>query len=185
MPEEHLGRGFSLALSFVKLKTSVYNLIILLRTLLDTLARQRLPLSWQHHFGYVCSLNCMIKPLKNLNTEKTLNSYFHSISDCRSLAIEGFPLTRLRNLQTWHNLELINCLNWLSDRMIVLCTWTKFACAYSEDLKIQTVPEKFHIVSPIFEHTANVNEQPRVFKSMLPWMQMKVLCIWQFHFKMW
>ena len=73
----------------------------------------------------------MIKPLKNLNTEKTLNSYFHSISDCRSLAIEGFPLTRLRNLRTWHNLELINCLNWLSDRMIVLCTCTKFACAYT------------------------------------------------------
>ena len=27
VPGEHLGRGFSLALSFVKLKTSVYNLI--------------------------------------------------------------------------------------------------------------------------------------------------------------
>ena len=73
----------------------------------------------------------MIKPLKNLNTEKTLNSYFHSISDCRSLAIEGFPLTRLRNLRTWHNLKLINCLNWLSDRMIVLYTCTKFACAFT------------------------------------------------------
>ena len=111
--------------------------------------------------------------LWNIHTEKTLNSYLHSISDCRSLAIEGFPLTRLRNLRTWHNLKLINCLNWLSDRMIVLCTCTKFACAYSEDLRIQTVPEKFHIVSPIFEHTANVNEQPRVFKSMLPWMQIR------------
>ena len=81
--------------------------------------------------------------LWNIHTEKTLNSYLHSTSECRSLAIEGFPLTRLRNLQTWHNLELINCLNWLSDRMIVLRTWTKFACAYSEDLRIQTVPENF------------------------------------------
>ena len=69
--------------------------------------------------------------LWNIHTEKTLNRYLHSTSDCRSLAIEGFPLTRLRNLRTWHNLKLINCLNWLSDRMIVLYTCTKFACAFT------------------------------------------------------
>ena len=39
---------------------------------------------------------------------------------------------------------------------------------YSEDLRIQKVLEKFNIVSPTFEHSARVNEQARVFKSMLP-----------------
>ena len=30
---------------------------------------------------------------------------------------------------------------------------------YSEDLRIQKVPEKFYIVSSTFEHSARVNEQ--------------------------
>ena len=55
---------------------------------------------------------------------------------------------------------------------------------YSEDLRIQKVPEKFYIVSPTFEHSARVNEQARVFKSMLPWMQSGPCVIRPFNFRL-
>ena len=55
---------------------------------------------------------------------------------------------------------------------------------YSEDLRIQKVLEKFNIVSPTFEHSARVNEQARVFKSMLPWMQSGPCVIRPFNFRL-
>ena len=55
---------------------------------------------------------------------------------------------------------------------------------YSEDLRIKKVPEKFYIVSSTFEHSARVNEQARVFKSMLPWMQSGPCVIRPFNFRL-
>ena len=55
---------------------------------------------------------------------------------------------------------------------------------YSKDLRIKKVPEKFYIVSSTFEHSARVNEQARVFKSMLPWMQSGPCVIRPFNFRL-